>query len=81
MKTILVTGQTDASVYYKDICVMTWEDKNLKEKIDSSSNLGQQYVEVKANAEKFLDFGNRQPPSFYGILTSGKNWIFLNHMV
>jgi hypothetical protein len=76
-----VIGETySSSVLYKDICVMTWEDKNLSENCNGVRCLGQQYVEVKGNVEIFQSSTNRQPPFFYGILTSGKEWIFLKRV-
>ena len=76
-KAIFVTGETDASVIYKNVCVMTWEDKNLTEKLFTSSYLAQQYVEVKGNAEYFLSSVIEEAPNFYGVLTSDREWIFL----
>lgn len=59
---------------------MTWEDKNLDKNCTSYAELGQQYVELKGNAEKFKSFCAYDAPQFCAVLTSGIKWVFLDRL-
>eukprot|EP00604_Paraphysomonas_vestita_P004441 CAMPEP_0174825186 /NCGR_PEP_ID=MMETSP1107-20130205/42519_1 /TAXON_ID=36770 /ORGANISM="Paraphysomonas vestita, Strain GFlagA" /LENGTH=447 /DNA_ID=CAMNT_0016056567 /DNA_START=2100 /DNA_END=3443 /DNA_ORIENTATION=- len=69
-----VNGQTDSTLLYCGIPIATWEDKNLKLTLDSTTEIGQALVEVKANSEYFKGSIGLPPPRFTGILTNGLVW-------
>lgn len=69
-----VNGQTDSTLLYCGIPIATWEDKNLKLTLDSTTEIGQALVEVKATSEYFKSSIGLPPPRFTGILTNGLVW-------
>jgi hypothetical protein len=52
---VKVSGETNATVCYRNIPVFVWEDKNLNKFCDTAAEQGQILVEIKGNAEKFKE--------------------------
>lgn len=77
---VYVSGETDASVYYREVCVFNWEDKSLDKECKSPAENGQVWVEVKGFAEAFKLATMVEPKRFDGVLTSGRNIVFINRL-
>jgi hypothetical protein len=74
---VIVSGETDIAVYYKMVCVYSWEDKNLDRTLTSPQEKGQIVSEVKAFAEEFkLKITAKENFIFCGVITSGLSWSF-----
>jgi hypothetical protein len=73
-KVVWVSGETDATVRYKNVPVFVWEDKNLDNLCDTAEEQGEILVAIKGNAEKFKETILVAPVAFCGILTSARVW-------
>ena len=74
---ITVTGETDESLEYKDICIMPWEDKNLSGiKLTEAQPKAQILAEMKGKAEAFFKHINCEPQQYWAVLTTGILWSF-----
>jgi hypothetical protein len=76
---VIVSGETDIAVYYKMVCVYSWEDKNLDKTLTTHQERGQVVSEVKAFAEEFKSkISVEDNFIFCGVITSGLSWSFCN---
>jgi len=75
-KWVDVKGETDISVYYRDVCIFVWEDKNLSNTLNTPEEMCQIVVEVKGFAEKFKSTIGVEAQQFSGVETSGLVWTF-----
>jgi hypothetical protein len=71
---ISVIGETDSTLYYCNVPLATWEDTNRTLSLQTSAEVGQALVEVKAFGELFTRTIREIPLIFSGILTSGLVW-------
>ena len=69
-----IEGYTDASLYYCDVLVLSWEDKNLNSTLTHPSERGQILAETKAGREAFYLSLGVHPPKYVTIQTSGIVW-------
>jgi len=72
-----ITGETDQSLMFDNICLLPWEDKNLSSTLSQKKAWSQILVETKANAEAFSRAVKREPQTYWGVLTSGLHWCFI----
>ena len=71
-----VNGRTDISVFYRNVCIFLWEDKNLDKSLNTAPEICQIAVEVKGFAEDFKSNIGVEAQKFCGVETSGLIWSF-----
>ena len=69
-----ITGETDSTMLFHGIPILTWEDKSLGMSATSANEIGQPLAEVKGMAEHFKAHVGREAPKFFGVLTTGLIW-------
>jgi hypothetical protein len=71
-----VSGKSDISVYYLNVCIFVWEDNRLDSILNTPKEKCQITVEVKGFAEDFKSSIGVEAPRFCGVETSGLVWSF-----
>jgi hypothetical protein len=71
---IHISGDTDATIYYANVPVFVWEDKNLNKDCEACDDRAQILSEIKGNVEAFQLIMDFLPEKYCGILTSGRVW-------
>ena len=73
-KIVKVSGETDTTMLYCGVPIMTWEDKRLDKKASTIEEIGQPLAEISGMGEKFQTQVGVQAPKFCGVLTTGLIW-------
>jgi hypothetical protein len=73
---VKISGESDISIIFDNICILTWEDKELSKTLETPAEKGQILAEVKSFADYFFDQVNFEATIFCGVETTGLIWSF-----